>query len=166
MKGYLWIAYVLIGLGLGSWFTAASKNEEIALIQKNHSEAAETTAKLHKEVLLERDQEQQQLRKQLHDVDAQRYGELIHAQANIDRLSTELLTAERRLSFRTTPSAGSCAVSSSGASPRLDDGARERRDIHPEDAAAVVRLTGEADRCRLKVTGLQERMRLLTGEKN
>lgn len=165
MKDYLWIAYVLIGLGLGSWVTANSKNAEIAQIQRDHANAVKATAELHLEVLQEREQEQLQLRKQLQAVDEQRYGELIHAQGVIDQLSADLLTAKRRLSVRTAPSTGSCSVSSGGASPSLDDGAGERRDIHPEDAAAIVRLTGEADQCRAKVTGLQERMRLLTGEK-
>lgn len=166
MKGYLWIAYVMVGLGLGSWITANSKNAEIAQIQRDHSDAAKATAELHAEVLREREQEQLQLRRQLQAVDEQRYGELIHAQGVIDQLSADLLTAKRRLSFRTAPAAGSCSVSSGGAGSGLDDGSGERRDIHPEDAAAIVRLTGEADECRLKVTGLQERMRLLTGEKN
>ena len=165
MKEYLWIAYVMIGLGLGSWITGNSKNAEIAQIQKDYSDAAKLTAELHLEVLQDREQEQLELRKQLQAVDTQRYRELANAQANIDRLSTDLLTAKRRLSIRTTSPVGSCSVSASGTSTRLDDGAGERRDIHPEDAAAIVRLTGEADQCRLKVTGLQERMRLLTGEK-
>lgn len=165
MKGNLWIAYVMIGLGLGSWITGNSKNNEIAQIHKDYSDAAKLTAELHLEVLQDREHEQLELRKQLQALDDQRYGELTHAQGVIDQLSADLLTAKRRLSVRTAPSTGSCSVSSGGASPSLDDGAGERRDIHPEDAAAIVRLTGEADQCRAKVTGLQERMRLLTGEK-
>lgn len=155
MKGYLWIAYVLIGLGLGSWITASTKNTEIAQIEKDYSDAAKATAELHLEVLKDRDAQQQKLQQQLSAIDTQHYGELIHAQDTINRLTDKLSVAERRLSVRTVQATASGPLRTGTEPTRLDDGTGERRVIHPEDAAAIVRVTGQADRCRVKLTGLQ-----------
>lgn len=160
-----WWIYFILGLAVGSVITNWHRNVDEAELKQNYSEMETSRAEEHvarlKALVVERDE----LRRRLDQVDSTYYGELSDAKTTVDRLTVELASAQRRLSFRTASTAPSCGVPSSSVSPGLDDGAGERRDIHPEDAAAIVRLTGEADQCRLKVTGLQERMRLLTGEK-
>lgn len=101
-----------------------------------------------------RQAERTALLNRLADQDAKHYQELTDVQTENDRLSADLRATRQRLSVRTAARcpAGVPAAASTG---RLDDAA-ERADIHPEDAAAIVRITGDADRCAVKLTALQE----------
>lgn len=163
---HVWLVAFIIGLATGSVVTNWNRNADEADLKRAYAEEKQATLELHKQVLREREWQKQALQVQLDQVDAQRYEELTHAQGTIDKLADELASAKRRVSVRTTCPTGSGAVSSSTQGTGLDDGAGERAELHPEVAAGLVRVAGEADRCRLKVTALQERMRLLTGEKN
>lgn len=126
----------------------------------------ELQARLHSDTLAEisraaahqlRDQQdkRQQLEAQLAAIDQQRYQELQHAQTITDSLTADLAAARQRLSVRITRPACSGTVPGTAGATRMDDGA-DRADIHPEDAAALASITGDADRCAVKLTGLQE----------
>ena len=95
------------------------------------------------------------LERRLSLLDAQHYQELAHAQQNTDLLTADLTAARRRLSVRIRPTnAGDVPDSASAA--RLDDGAGVRGELYGSTAAGVVRVAGEADRCAVKLTALQE----------
>lgn len=86
-------------------------------------------------------------------LDQTHYEELKHVQENSVRLATDLAATRQRLSVRVHHcSAGN--VSAASRSTGVDDGA-ERAELYPEDAAALANITGEADRCAVKLTGLQ-----------
>lgn len=101
-----------------------------------------------------RQAERTALLSRLADQDAAHYQELTDARQDNDRLSADLRATRQRLSVRT---AGRCpaGVPAAAGAGRLDHAA-ERADIHPEDAAAIVRITGDADACAVKLTALQE----------
>lgn len=84
----------------------------------------------------------------LEEIDQQHTQRMRATHEENQRLITDLAAANRRLSIRTAPV-------STPANTCMDDGAGTRQDIHPEDAAAIVRITTDADMCRDKLTGLQ-----------
>jgi hypothetical protein len=95
------------------------------------------------------------LESRLSEVDAKHYQELTNAQKTSGQLAADLAAARRGLSVRTTRSACRGGVPDPAAASGMDDEA-ERADIHPEDAAALARITGDADICAVKLSGLQE----------
>ena len=110
-------------------------------------------------VILKQQAERQDLEGRLAANDQQRYGELRHAQQEIERLSAAVADGSRRLSVRAScPAVGVPGTASAG---RLDDGA-QRADIHPADAGRIVAITGDADACAVKLTALQEWAREVT----
>ena len=112
-------------------------------------------------VILKQQAERQDLESRLAANDKQRYGELRHAQQEIERLSAAVADGTRRLSVRAScPSAAGCVPAATG-SGRLDDGS-QRADIHEEDARRIVAITGDADACAVKLTALQEWAREVT----
>lgn len=106
-------------------------------------------------VILKQQAERQDLEGRLAANDQQRYGELRHAQQEIERLSAAVADGSRRLSVRASCSAAAGGVSASTGAGRVDDGS-QRADIHAEDARRIVAITGDADACAVKLTALQE----------
>lgn len=112
-------------------------------------------------VILKQQAERADLEGRLAANDQQRYGELRHAQQEIDRLSAAVADGSRRLSVRAACPAAAGGVSTATGSGSLDDGA-QRADIHEEDARRIVAITGDADACAVKLTALQEWAREVT----
>lgn len=98
---------------------------------------------------------QKALQQRLSALDQQRYGELRHAQQEIERLSAAVADGSRRLSVRASYPASAGNVSAAAGAGRVDDGG-QRADIHPEDAGRIVAITGDADACAVKLAALQE----------
>jgi hypothetical protein len=96
------------------------------------------------------------LESRLSESDAKHYQELTNAQKTSGQLAADLAAARRGLSVRTTRSACRGGVPGTAAATGMDDGAGDRAFIHPEDAAALARITGDADICAVKLGGLQE----------
>jgi hypothetical protein len=86
-------------------------------------------------------------------LDQQHYEELKHVQQNTVRLAADLAATRQRLSVRVR-SCSSSHVSAAASTTGLDDGA-QRAELYSEDAAALANITGDADRCAVKLTGLQ-----------
>ncbi len=87
-------------------------------------------------------------------LDQRHYQELQDAQQNSVRLSADLAATRQRLSVRVQRcSASHLPAIASTAS--LDDGA-QRAELYPEDAAALATITGDADHCAVKLSGLQD----------
>ncbi|MHC3750680.1 lysis system i-spanin subunit Rz [Stutzerimonas stutzeri] len=112
-------------------------------------------------VILKQQAERLDLEGRLAASDQQRYGELRHAQQEIERLSAAVADGTRRLSVRASCPASAGSVSASTGAGRLDDGG-QRADIHEEDARRIVAITGDADACAMKLTALQEWAREVT----
>jgi hypothetical protein len=166
MTQYVWAAAFLIGLACGSVVTNWNRNVELAELEKIQAQQSQERAEVHllqlKDIRTQRDE----LQARLDQIDTQGYGELSDAKTTVNRLTVELATAQRRLSVRTAcPASGTGHLPSTTVSSSVDDGGRTRADIHPEDAAAIVRVTGEADQCRIKLTGLQRWAASLSPEK-
>jgi len=137
----------------GAWkWQANSYERQISEIRGGHAEANAATIRKHQA-------ERLGLEKRLAANDQQRYGELRHAQQEIDRLSAAVADGSRRLSVRAScPAVGVPGTASAGS---LDDGT-QRADIHPEDAGRIVAITGDANACAVKLTALQEWAREVT----
>lgn len=101
------------------------------------------------------------LEQRLATLDQQRYGELRHAQQEIERLSAAVADGSRRLSVRASCPAAASGLSAATGTGSLDDGS-QRADIHEEDAGRIVAITGDADACAVKLTALQEWAREVT----
>ncbi|PKM02410.1 MAG: hypothetical protein CVV17_05735 [Gammaproteobacteria bacterium HGW-Gammaproteobacteria-7] len=137
------------GMVVRGWWAAAI----ISGLNAEHSAYREAISREHAEKLVVLAGEQKALQQRLSALDQQRYGELRHAQQEIERLSAAVADGSRRLSVR-----ASCPAASSG---RVDDGS-QRADIHEEDARRIVAITGDADACAVKLTALQEWAREVT----
>ncbi|MDI2145889.1 lysis protein [Pseudomonas sp. ITA] len=86
-------------------------------------------------------------------LDQQHYEELKHVQETSAHLAADLAATHQRLSVRVRSCATSHVPAAANAS-RVDDGT-QRAELYPEDAAALATITGDADRCAVKLTGLQ-----------
>ena len=165
--------YKLIALGVsvlalmalsaaGAWqWQGNAYGKRLADQAKSHETFLRQVAEANAAVILKQQAERQDLESRLVASDQQRYGELRHAQQEIERLSAAVADGSRRLSVR-----ASCPVAASGLSAatgagRLDDGS-QRADIHEEDARRIVAITGDADACAVKLTALQEWAREVT----
>jgi hypothetical protein len=82
--------------------------------------------------------------------------ELTEAQPRADHPAAEPLSAGRRLSVRTT----ACNV------PAALGAGVGRAKLHLEDAAALVQIAVDADRCAMKLSELQEWAHLVSNRSN
>lgn len=158
--------YKLIAIGLavaalmslsaaGAWqWQANAYGARLAQQAALHSDTLGEIARASARLLQAQQERRQALETRLAALDGQHYQELTHAQQTTNRLTVDLAAARRRLSVRTTGHAHSNGVPASAGGARVDDGA-ERADIHPEDARAIAAITGDADRCAVKLTALQ-----------
>lgn len=153
----VWLIAFVIGLGCGSVVTNWHRNVELADLEKIQAQQSQERAEVHLLQLKDIQTQRDELQARLDQIDTQGYGDLSDAKASVNRLTVELASAQRRLSVRTTcPASGTGHLPSTTVSSSVDDGAGTRADIHPEDAANLARVTGDADQCRIKLTGLQK----------
>lgn len=145
------------GMVVRGWWAAAI----ISDLNAEHAAYREAISREHAQNLVVLAGEQKALQQRLATLDQQRYGELRHAQQEIDRLSAAVADGSRRLSVRASCPASAGDVSSATGAGRLDDGS-QRADIHEEDARRIVGITGDADACAVKLTALQEWAREVT----
>jgi prophage endopeptidase len=127
----------------------------------DHQAFLRQVAEANATVILKQQAERQDLESRLAANDQQRYGELRHAQQEIERLSAAVADGSRRLSVRASCPVAASGVPAATGTGRLDDGA-QRADIHEEDARRIVAITGDADACAVKLTALQEWAREVT----
>ena len=143
-------AGLVLGMTLQGWRMGA----QLADLRADHAVELQRLADTNAAALADQQQARQHLEQQLAAIDTQRYQELTHAQQNTDRLAADLAAARQRLRVRIDPA--SCpGLSATTGAAGLDDGAGARADLHPADAAALVRVTGRADECRARLTALQ-----------
>ncbi|MCG6541902.1 lysis protein [Pseudomonas sp. KSR10] len=139
------------GMVVRGWWAAAI----ISDLKAEHAAYREAISSEHAQKLVVLAGEQQALQNRISAMDQQRYGELRHAQQEIERLSAAVADGSRRLSVRASCPASAGSVSASTGTGRVDDGA-QRADIHPADAGRIVAITGAADACAVKLSALQD----------
>lgn len=155
------IAAALLAAFCAAWMIQGWRlGGQMSEMQAEWSETLRKTAEANAAVILSQQQESQALAAELASLDQQRYGELRHAQENTDRLSGELASARSRLRFRIDPA--SCPAVSATADAASVDAGTVFANIHPEDAAAIVRITGDADACAVRLSALQDWARSVT----
>ncbi|WP_337056282.1 lysis system i-spanin subunit Rz [Pseudomonas sp. USHLN015] len=104
---------------------------------------------------LQAQQEQQaDLQRRLELTEQQHYQELAHAQENTDRLRADLAADRQRLLVKVRGPASCSGVPAAPGAAGVDDGARYA-ELHPATAADLAALAGDADRCALRLKGLQ-----------
>lgn len=159
LPSWLWWLSALLIVGGVQQYRVMDAKGELSDARLEWSETLRKTAEANAAVILKQQKDRQALETQLASLDEQRYGELRHAQQEIDRLSAAVADGSKRLSVRAScPAASVPATTSPGG---LDAGA-QRIDIHPADAAAIVRITGDADQCAVKLSALQDWARSVT----
>lgn len=161
VPSWAWWALALAVVAGGQQIRVLSAQSVASKAQAEYQTHLRQVAEANAAVILKQQAERQDLEGRLAANDQQRYGELRHAQQEIERLSAAVADGTRRLSVR-----ASCPVAASGLSAatgagRLDDGS-QRADIHEEDARRIVAITGDADACAVKLTALQEWAREVT----
>jgi len=108
---------------------------------------------------LQAQQEQQaDLQRRLELTEQQHYQELIHAQENADRLRADLAADRQRLLVKVRSPASCGGVPTATDAAGMDDGA-QYAELHPATAADLVALAGDADRCAVRLNGLQKWLR-------
>jgi len=155
-----WVLALVLVAG-GQQIRVLSAQSDASKAQAEYQTHLRQVAEANAAVILKQQAERQDLESRLAANDQQRYGELRHAQQEIDRLSAAVADGSRRLSVRASCPAAAGSVSAATGTGRLDDGA-QRADIHPADARRIVAITGDADACAVKLTALQEWAREVT----
>ena len=158
---WAWWVLALAVVAGGQQMRVLSAKSDAAQAQAEHQAHLRQVAEANAAAILKQQAERQDLEGRLAANDQQRYGELRHAQQEIERLSAALADGSRRLSVRAACPAAAGSVSAATGAGRLDDGS-QRADIHEEDARRIVAITGDADACAVKLTALQEWAREVT----
>lgn len=161
VPGWAWWVLALAVVAGGQQIRVLSAQSDAAQAQAEHQTHLRQVAEANAAVILKQQEERLDLEGRLAANDQQRYGELRHAQQEIERLSAAVADGSRRLSVRASCPAASGGVPAATGAGRLDDGA-QRADIHDEDARRIVAITGDADACAVKLTALQEWARSVT----
>ncbi|MHA6476199.1 lysis system i-spanin subunit Rz [Stutzerimonas sp. KH-1] len=168
LKQYKLIALAAAVLALmalsatGAWqWQGNAYGKRLADQAQAHETFLRQVAEANAAVILKQQAERLDLESRLAASDQQRYGELRHAQQEIDRLSAAVADGSRRLSVRASCPAAAGGVPEAAGASRLDDGS-QRANIHEEDARRIVAITGDADACAVKLTALQEWAREVT----
>jgi hypothetical protein len=143
-----------VGAATAAWMIQEWRyGAQIASIQRVHADTLaqiSRTATQQLQAQLELHQDQTNKVTQL---DQKHYVELKNVQENTVRLAADLAATRQRLSVR-VHSCSSSHMSTAAGAPRVDDGA-QRAELYSEDAATLASITGDADRCAVKLTGLQ-----------
>lgn len=168
LKQYKLIALAAAVLALmalsatGAWqWQGNAYGKRLADQAQAHETFLRQVAEANASVILKQQAERLDLESRLAASDQQRYGELRHAQQEIERLSAAVADGTRRLSVRASCPAAAGGVPEAAGASRLDDGS-QRANIHEEDARRIVAITGDADACAVKLTALQEWAREVT----
>jgi len=161
VPGWAWWVLALAVVAGGQQVRVLSAQSVASKAQAEYQTHLRQVAEANAAVILKQQAERQDLESRLAANDQQRYGELRHAQQEIDRLSAAVADGSRRLSVRASCPAAAGDVSAATGAGRLDDGS-QRADIHEEDARRIVAITGGADACAVKLTALQEWAREVT----
>lgn len=155
-----WVLALVIVAG-GQQIRVLSAQSVASKAMSEHQNHLRQVAEANAAVILKQQADRQDLEGRLAASDQQRYGELRHAQQEIERLSAAVADGSRRLSVRANCPAAAGGVSASTGAGRVDDGS-QRADIHEEDAGRIVAITGDADACAVKLNALQEWAREVT----
>lgn len=144
---------LLVGLAVGWWVTSNHWQARYSEQEAAHAQTLGRIGDHAAEQLRQRQQEADELRKRQSEIDADHHAKLEGVRNENASTITALERDNQRLSVRlaTRPD----RVPAAGAAACMDDGAGARADVHPEDAADIVRVTADADQCRAKLTGLQ-----------
>lgn len=104
---------------------------------------------------LQAQQEQQaDLQRRLALTEQQHYQELAHAQENTDRLRADLAADRHRLLVKVRGPASCNGMPAASGAAGMDDGA-QYAELHPATASDLAALAGDADRCAVRLKGLQ-----------
>jgi len=99
-------------------------------------------------------EQQADLQRRLELTEQQHYQELAHAQENTDRLRADLAADRQRLLVKVRSPASCGGVPTASGASGVDDGA-QYAELHPATAADLAALAGDADRCAVRLKGLQ-----------
>jgi len=155
-----WVLALVLVAG-GQQIRVLSAQSVASKAQAEYQTHLRKVAEANAAVIRKHQAERLALEQHLATLDQQRYGELRHAQQEIERLSAAVADGTRRLSVRASCPAAAGSLSAATGAGRLDDGS-QRADIHEEDARRIVGITGDADACAVKLTALQEWAREVT----
>tara|TARA_B100001059_G_scaffold227680_1_gene257762 strand:- start:6300 stop:6869 length:570 start_codon:yes stop_codon:yes gene_type:complete len=147
-----------------SWSSASGRADRLAT-EKLHSDTLGEIARAGAQELRQQQDRYVELQTQLAEQDKQHHEELTNVQKDNVQLAVDLAAAKQRLSVRiTSPAASASGVPAGTAAAGVDDGAGTRADIHPATAAGLVRVTAQADECRVKVAALQAWAKIVMSE--
>ena len=167
-KGIYILAVIIIALAFlsGKHVEGLDRDAKIASLKESFATRNLEVSQSYSAALLKLQQDQQRLAEEQASISQKHYVELTNVRKTTTAITSDLALANSRLSVRiaTNPASAGSAVS---AGTGVDDGTGARADLHPEDAADIFAVTGDADKCRVKLTALQavERNRQL-GAKN
>lgn len=155
-----WVLALVLVAG-GQQIRVLSAQSVASKAQAEYQTHLRQVAEANAAVILKQQAERLDMESRLAANDQQRYGELRHAQQEIERLSAAVADGSRRLSVRASCPAAASGLSAATGTGRMGNGA-QRADIHEEDAGRIVAITGDADACAVKLTALQEWAREVT----
>lgn len=164
------IDYIRLGIAAGALAVAAGGgaaaawawqdnawSAKLSSAQTAHESTLGEIARAGAQQLRQQQERTSRLQRQLSELDSKHHSEMTNVQGENTQLVVDLAAATKRLSVRTTPgpAASGSGVHTGPGAASMDDGAGTRADIHPATAAGLVRVTGRADECRVRLTALQ-----------
>jgi hypothetical protein len=163
------IDYIRLGIAAGALAVAATGGAaaawawqdnawtaKLASAQTAHESTLGEIARAGAQQLRQQQERYAEQQARLNEQDKQHHEELTNVQKANVRLAVDLAAAEQRLSVRIAdPAASASGVLAGTGAAGVDNGTGARADIHPATAAALVRVTGRADECRVRLTALQ-----------
>jgi len=140
----------------GAWqWQANAYGKQIAEQASTHAHTLVEIARAAAHQRQAQQDKRQALEQRLAAIDAQHYQEMTYAQDSVDQLAADLAAARRGLSVRINPATCPGAVPATPGAASLDAAAGARAELHPATAAGIVRVTGRADQCSVRLTALQ-----------
>lgn len=145
----------LLGATLAWQWQANSWGNRLADTERRHAEQMTAITRAAADAHATIRAREKALAERIAELDTRHYEEFRDVQKTNDQLAADLAAARQRLSVRVSHSC-SDRLPDAEATTGMDDGAGTRADLHPDDAAGIIRVTARADECRARLTGLQE----------
>lgn len=135
---------------------------KLAAANQMHADALADIDRATARKLQAQHEQQVALQRRLELTEQQHYQELAHAQENTDRLRADLAADRQRLLVKVRGPASCGGVPAATGASGVDDGA-QYAELHPATAADLAALAGDADRCAVRLNGLQAWVREVHG---
>ena len=153
---------LLLAAGAGALVNGWRWEAKLATANQVHADTLSEIDRATARTLQAQQEQQADLLRRLELTEQQHYQELVHAQENTDQLRADLAADRQRLLVKVRSPASCNGMPAATGAAGVDDGARYA-ELHSTTAADLAALAGDADRCAVRLKGLQAWVREVHG---